>query len=269
MFYKAREGKVIVNGTTMNYVEFGHGQKPFIILPGLGDGLKTVRGQAITLALYYRLFAQHFKVYIFSRKNVLEKGYTTKDMSKDLNIALEQLGIKNSYVMGVSQGGMIAQHLAINYPKIVEKLIIGVSTSRENEVIYNTVSRWIELAKSNDYKTLIMDTFKKTYTPKTLKKYRILYPLISRMGKPKDFSRFLIQANACLTHNTYNELYKIKCSTLIIGGDSDKVVGNDASKEMAEKITESRLIIYNGLGHGAYEEAKDFNQQVLDFLLND
>ncbi len=268
MFYNARENNVIINGIKMNYVEFGHGQKPLIVLPGLSDGLKTVHGQAVTLALYYRQFAKKFKVFIFSRKNVLEKGYTTKDMAKDQKIALEQLGIERSYVLGVSQGGMIAQYLAIDHPKVVEKLIIGVSASKQYEEIHNTVCKWMSLAESNDYKALMIDTCENVYTLKTLKKYRLFYPLISRIGKPKDFCRFLIQANACLTHNAYNELEKIVCPTLIIGGDNDKVVGKDASKEMAGKISESRLIIYKGLGHGAYEESKDFNRQIIDFLLN-
>lgn len=54
MFYSAREGNVQVNGIKMSYVEFGNGQKPFEVLPGLGDGLKTFQGQAKNMALYYR-----------------------------------------------------------------------------------------------------------------------------------------------------------------------------------------------------------------------
>lgn len=37
---------------------------------------------------------------------------------------------------------------------------------------------------------------------------------------------------------------------------------------MAERIDNSKLILYRGFGHGAYEEAKDFNQQVLKFLIS-
>lgn len=35
---------------------------------------------------------------------------------------------------------------------------------------------------------------------------------------------------------------------------------------MKERIVDSRLHVYPGLGHAAYEEAKDFNQRVFDFL---
>lgn len=267
MFYNAEGSNVKAGGLTMDYVVFGRGQKPFVILPGLSDGLKTVKGLEKTLALYYKQFAQKFKVYIFSRKNELERGYTTRDMAKDQKVAMQRLGIESAYVMGVSQGGMISQYLAIDYPKVVEKLILGVSVSRQNEILHNTVFKWMKIAEANDYKTLTIDTMENTYTSKSLKKYRLIYPIISRIGKPKDFSRFIIQANACINHNAYDELEKIKCPTLIIGGDRDKVVGKNASKEMAEKINGSKLIIYEGLGHGAYEETKDFNRQVMDFLL--
>ena len=69
MFYNAKNGTVTVGGIPMDYVVFGKGQSPLVILPGLSDGLKTVRGQAVTLAMYYKQFAKLFTIYIFSRKN--------------------------------------------------------------------------------------------------------------------------------------------------------------------------------------------------------
>lgn len=266
MFYNAQGNTVIVDGVPMDYIVFGKGRMPLVMLPGLADGLKTVHGQAIPLALYYKQFAMKFRVYIFSRKNALEDGYSTKDMAKDQKTALDNLGIDKFYLMGISQGGMVVQHMAIDYPTAVEKLVIGVSLSRPNDVIKSNLQKWIRFAEDNDYKSLMIDTSENTYSPKALKNYRLLYPLLTRVGKPKDFSRFIIQANACLSHDTYNDLEKIKCPTLIIGGADDKIVGNEASQEMAEKISESKLIVYEGLGHAAYEESKDFNHQVIDFL---
>lgn len=268
MLYGAKENSVAIGGTTMNYVEFGRGKIPLIILPGLSDGLNTVKGQAINLAFYFRELTRDFRVYVFSRKEELNDGYTTRDMAKDLKTALDQLGLGKGFLMGVSQGGMIAQWFAINYPHMVEKLVITVSASRANDILRNAVSTWAAYAKNNDYKSLMIDTLEKTYSPKKLKTYRLAYPLISRIGKPKNFDRFLIQANAVLTHDAYHELESIVCPTLIVGGDSDQVVGGEAAKEMVKKIPDNRLITYNGLGHAAYEEAKDFYTQVNDFLLN-
>lgn len=91
-------------------------------------------------------------------------------MAQDQNRVMEKLGIQNAYVMGVSQGGMIAQYLAIDYPEMVRKLIIGVSVSRQNETVQRVVNSWIQMAESNDYKTLMIDTMEKTFTNKQLKK---------------------------------------------------------------------------------------------------
>jgi len=266
MLFGARGGKIHIGEIDMDYVVFGPVKKPFVIIPGLSDGLKTVKGQGLALASYYKSFAKEFKIYVFSRKNALEQGYSTRDMAKEQKLAMEKLGIKEAYIMGVSQGGMISQYLAIDYPEMVKKLVIGVSISKPNETIKKVVYSWIEMAKSNDYKTLIIDTMEKTFTEKHIKKYRPFFPILSRIGKPKDFSRFIIQANACINHNAFNELNKITCPTLVIGGDSDKVVGENTSEEMAEKIARSKLVIYKGLGHGAYEETKEFNKEVMEFL---
>lgn len=86
------------------------------------------------------------------------------------------------------------------------------------------------------------------------------------MGKPKSFQRFLIMANACINHNAYDELELIKVPTFVIGGSCDKVVGGESSKEIAERIEGSKLLMYEGFGHGVYEETKDFNQKILEFL---
>lgn len=179
---------------------------------------------------------------------------------------MKKIGISKASIMGVSQGGMIAQYIAIDYSEFIDKLVLAVTVSRQNETMRSVISSWVTMAEENDYKTLIIDTAEKSYSNKNIKKYRRLYPILSRIGKPKDFNRLIIQANACLQHNTYNELHKIKCETLVIGGDSDKVVGKNSSEEISEKIPDSKLVIFKGLGHMAYEEAKDFNHQVLSFL---
>lgn len=45
MFYGARCCKAVLDNDTMNYIMFGKGTKPLVILPGLGDGLSPVHGQ--------------------------------------------------------------------------------------------------------------------------------------------------------------------------------------------------------------------------------
>jgi pimeloyl-ACP methyl ester carboxylesterase len=214
----------------------------------------------------YKDFAKNFKVYVFSRKNRIRAGYSTRDMAKDTKLAMDKLGITSASIMGVSQGGMIAQYIAIDYPSLVEKLVLAVTLARPNEIVNKAVSPWITMAQNGDYKRIIIDTAEKSYSNSYLRTHRWLFPLLGITGKPKDFTRFIIQANSCLQHNAYEQLAQIQCPTLVIGGGDDKIVGVEASKEIAEKIYGSDLIIYDKYGHAAYEEEKDFNAKVIDFL---
>lgn len=266
MRWNSKNGAVPIDDTEMSYVSFGQGKKNLILLPGLSDGLMTVRGKAALLAKPYRAFFDKYTVYMFSRKDKLPEGCTIREMAADQARAMKTLGIKTASVMGVSQGGMIAQYFAIDYPEMIEKLIIAVSAPRANAMVRTCVKKWMHYAESGDHKRLMIDTAEKGYSPEYLKKYRRIYPIIGAIGKPSDYTRFLISARAILGFDAYDELGRIACPTLILGGAEDLTVGVQASYEMHERIAGSELYVYPGLGHAAYEEAKDFNQRVLDFL---
>lgn len=266
MFWNAKNGSVKIGDTQMEYVSFGYGSKTFIVLPGLSDGLLTVKGKALLLAKPYVRFFKDYTVYMFSRKDKMPENYSIRDMAADQAKALEELGISKVSIMGYSQGGMIAQFLAIDYPKLVEKLVIAVSAPRVNDIIHNAVSSWIEMAASSDHKSLMIDTAEKMYSENYLKKYRKMYPIIGKVGKPRNYDRFMINAKAILSFDAYEELNKIVCPTYIIGGEEDKTVGVKASYEMNERIENSVLHIYKGFGHAPHEEAEDFYQIVYDFL---
>ncbi len=266
MLYHAKNGKVSVGDSDMDYISFGDGEEILIMLPGLGDGLSTVKGMALPFAVMYRIYAKRYKVYVFSRKNCLPEGYTTRDMARDQARAMEALGIRKASVLGVSQGGMIAQYLAIDYPAMVDRLVLAVTLCRQNETVQNVVNGWIEFARQGSYKELVIDTAEKSYSENYLKKYRFLYPVLGKAGKPENFDRFLIQAASCTSHDSYEELDKITCPVLIIGGGRDRIAGTEAASELSGKIKNNKVFIYEGLGHAAYEEAKDFNRRVIDFL---
>ena len=102
MFYNAVNGTIDLGNTEMDYITFGYGKRTVILIPGLGDGLRTVKGIAVPFAFMYREFAKDYKVYVFSRKKKLEEGYTTRDMARDQKIAIDKLGIKKADIVGVS-----------------------------------------------------------------------------------------------------------------------------------------------------------------------
>ncbi len=266
MLFHFKNGRLKTGNTSVDYIRFGTGKKFLIFIPGLGDGLKTVSGTALPFSFLYRKFSKDYTVYVFSRKNDLPENYATKQMADDLYVYMNHFQIDKADIVGVSQGGMIAQHLAIHYPQKVNKLILVVTLAQQNNIVNQTVTHWIELVRSRNVQELFLDTARKSYSEPYLKKSMPFYTLLSKTIKLKNPQRFLTMAHACLSHNSYQELASISCPTLIIAGAKDQIVGVEASREIASKINHSQLFIYEQLGHGLYEEAKDFIPRVLSFL---
>lgn len=266
MLYNAKNGTLKIGGSEMDYIRFGTGERILVMLPGLGDGLRSVKGTALPMAFAYRAFAKDFTVYAFSRKNVLPQGYTTREMAADQAQAMELLGIPKADVLGVSMGGMIAQHLAIDYPEKVGKLILTVTSARPNPILKASIEEWVSCAKRGDHTAFMDSNVRRIYSADYYRKNKWLVPIMGKLTKPKSYERFLIQAAACLKHSAYENLHQIQAPTLVIGGGKDHVLGGDASREIAAQIPGAQLRMYEQWGHGLYEEAKDFNQIVLDFL---
>ena len=262
MVFGAKNGKI--NAT--EYIRFGTGRRTLIILPGLGDGLKTVGGTALPMALMYRMFARDFTVYMFSRRADLPAGHATRDMARDLADAMDGLGIEKADILGVSMGGMIAQWLAIDHPEKVGRLILTVTAARPNEILIASIGEWTAQAEAGDHAALMDSNLRRIYSARYCRQNRWMIPMLGVLTKPKSYDRFLIQAAACLSHDAYTALAGIKAPTLVIGGEQDLALGGEASREIAAQIPGAALKMYPQWGHGLYEEAKDFNDIVLNFL---
>lgn len=263
MLFKAKEQKLEIHNMQTGYIAFGRGTKSLIMIQGLNTN--GIKGSAMSLAYMYRIFAKDYKVYLFDRRPDVQEGITVRDMASDIAMAMDVLGITNADVFGVSQGGMIAQYLAIDRPDLVNKLVLAVTLSKNNATVKAIVENWITLTEQGSIKQLVVDMAEKMYSDVYVKRYKPLMPLLTIIQKPKDVQRFVLLAKACLTCNTYEVLDKIKCPVFVLGGRQDKVVTGVASEEIAAKLG-CKIHMYDSLGHAAYEEAKDFNQRVYDFL---
>ena len=268
MFYNAVNGSIPLDNTEMEYVAFGKGSKALIMIPGLGEGLTTVGGTAIPFALLYRKLAKEFRVYMFSRHTDMPEGFTTRDMAEDIYRAMMHLRIPSANVIGVSLGGMIVQHLAIDHPEAVEKLILCVTLPYQNETLVSCLTSWTDMARHRDIGGIMADTLMKS-NAKPSKLTAAAYRVFGGLLPKKHLDRFCIMAQAGIDHNAGVGLHRIACPTLIIGGKLDQIVTGEASLQLHELIPNSELYMYEDYGHGLYEEAPDFWDRVADFFSSD
>ena len=172
--------------------------------------------------------------------------------------------------MGFSTGGAIAQHLALEHPASVRSLILIVSASRLSEEGRETCERWGLLTREGRWQELRADMASATVTGETNKRLaRAFMKVFGRfvIGAPKSPSDFLVTLEADLNHDTTERLNEISAPTLIIGGSDDPFFSVSLLREIAEKLPDATLHVYEDVGHGVPKERKrHYENDTLAFL---
>ena len=76
---------------------------------------------------------------------------------------------------------------------------------------------------------------------------------------------FIISLRAILAFDCYDRLKDIKCPALVIGASEDKILSKWGSIELATGL-QCDSFIYEGYGHGVYDEAPDYLTHIKAFL---
>ena len=249
----------------VDYVTFGKGDKTLIIITGLSlQRLGDMSNLAI-YSLFYR-YAKEYTVYIFDRRDHIEESVTIENMADDLYQSLQELHIDNASIIGISQGGMIAQLFAIKYPQKVKKLVLALTFSRNNDISRETIGGWIEMVENGEIAKLNKDSMCKTFSSPVLKKLYVINKLFLKTVSVEKQERFVRLAKSILEFDYHKSLDKITCPTLVLGAKNDLVLGVDGARELANGIPNASYYEFGKLGHAAYIESRRFNKVLLEFL---
>ena len=254
---------VPVREQKMEYVRFGRGKTPLVIVAGMS--LTGIMDQAEAIAAAYACFAEDYTVYVFERLPVLPEGCTVRDMAEDLACALDRLGISGADMMGSSQGGMIVQCLAALHPELVRAAVLASTTCRPNPTSDETFRIWRDTARTGDPAAVNDAAFRRIYTEKFREENVEVFAALAKTGTPEQCVRFAVLAEACRSFDSTDMLDKIRCPVLVIGVWGDMVLSGKASLELAERL-HCEVYMYEGFGHSVCDEAPDFKQRMLDFF---
>ena len=179
----------------MEYAQFGNGAKPLVVIPGLA--IKSVMKSAASLQVQYKMFAEGYTLYFFDRRKNVEPGYSLEEMARDQVLAMQALGLNDVALYGVSQGGMVAQHIAANHPELVNKLVLGCSTSKPEPQQLEVIGNWARLARAHDREALVDAFIRDCFSVKFVERYRRALLMMYRDVTPEDMDRFAIFAREC------------------------------------------------------------------------
>ena len=267
-----------INNVEINYHTVGDGQ-PLLFIAGLGVD---------KMCWIYQIpeFQELFKVIVFDNRGIGKSTgsivpYSIRMMADDAVELLRYLNIEKSHIIGTSMGGMIAQEIAINYPNIVDKIVLCSTFAKPQNMVeiimkgvrdiigYNALDIFCinphRLVFEKLFSYLLQQIFSEEFL---LKNKKLIEETLQRyLSKITYVETLLKQTGAVYTHNTIDRLNLIKAETLIITGMVDKLVMPECSDFLAEKISESTLRKIDNAGHGMHFEMPDiFNKIVLDFL---
>lgn len=255
---------VDINGKKMKYFHFGNkdGDK-LIVLPGLA--LKSVMGSADAIVQAYALPAETYELYFIDHVEELSEGYTIEQMALDTLNALKQLNLDQVHIMGVSQGSMIAQEMALKSPETVKSLVLCSAASRVSDDAKQALGTWRKLAVERDLNGLMEAFGTYVYTPSFYEQYKDLIIASGEGTTELDYQNFIIALDALMNFDVSDQLKNITCPVFVLGAGEDRILGVDASYEIMDQL-QCKGYIYEGYGHGVYDEAPDYLSHVTDFL---
>ncbi len=230
-------GKYVdVNGVKLYYEIYGEGE-PLLMIHGNGGSFVCFENQVAE-------FSKHFKVVLVDCRGRGNSSYQigvelTFDLQvEDINIFIDKLNIKNTNILGWSDGGIIGLLLAIKHPEKVNKLIAsGANIFPDGALHQEELEKWINDLENNN------------------------------KNHENDLAIDLNNLDFKYPNLKYSDLYVIKSKTLIIAGDHDEIKGEHTLK-IYESIPNAQLAILPNSSHSALiENSKLFNEIVLRFLI--
>jgi len=194
-------------------------------------------------------------------------GWNIRRVAGQMAGLLEELGIGSVHVVGLSMGGAIAQQFALDFPKMIKKLVL-VSTF--SILRPEALSGWayfirrvvsiLSLGQSAQAHMVARRLFPEPHD----QELREMFIAIVLRADPRAYRRAML---ALGLFNSSRRLGLINVPTLVITGLNDSTVSPARQKLLVDGIPGARQVLIADAGHAvSVDQAEQFNQALLEFL---
>jgi 4,5:9,10-diseco-3-hydroxy-5,9,17-trioxoandrosta-1(10),2-diene-4-oate hydrolase len=260
-------------GITMHYHDAGTGERGVVLFvhgsgPG-ASGWSNFKGNYPFLVDHgYRAIVPDTMGYGYSTK--LEEGaFSLSDVAAQYKALLDSLGIARATVVGNSQGGAIAVTMALEYPDLVDKLVLMAPGGLETRETYMAMEGIKAMIRVLYKEGISKETMRKVFTLQLHDESKITDEVIEEryqiaMTQHKDnIARIQVT-------NQEERLSEIQCPVLCFWGTDDKFCPPTGAAKIASRCPHSRTMLISRCGHWVMVEyPKLFNELTLKFLEND
>ena len=254
-------------GARIYWNEQGHGA-PVLLIMGLG----------YTSDMWYRIrpaLSAHYQTVAFDNRGVGRSEvplgpYPIALMASDAAAVLDAAGIESAHLFGVSMGGMIAQEFALRYPKRVLALILGC-TAAGGPTAVRAEPQATQMLMSRD--KMSPEQAAEAPVPfiydSTTPRERIDEDIaIRRPWFPRP-EAYTAQLQGILDWEAYSRLSGIAAPTLVIHGESDRLVPPGNAKLIAERIPGAKLVMIPHASHLFLTDQTEVSHHAILQFLNE
>lgn len=243
---------------------------------GVGEPLLLIMGLGYTHDMWNRtlpVVSQRYRTISFDnrgvgRSDVPSGPYPIPVMATDAAAVMDAAGIESAHVFGISMGGMIAQEFALQYPDRVHSLILGCTShggpeavAADAEVIGTLMARGM-MSPEDGIRAMIPFI----YDPSTPREHIEEDMEIRRRTFPTAEGYFA-QVRGIMVFDSRSRLAQLKIPTLVIHGESDRLIPPENGRQIARLIDGAKLLMIPGASHIFPTDQPDISHQaILSFL---
>ncbi|MBP5856844.1 alpha/beta fold hydrolase [Marivibrio halodurans] len=239
------------------------GGVPLVLLHAIGLDHESWRDVQEALAPGHRVIAVDQRGHGGSPGVVGEPSLA--DYADDTARLIESLDLGPVIVVGLSFGGMIAQHLTIRRPDLVSRLVLCGCPGRFPDDIRPALAARGEDARRGGMGGVVEPTLERWFTPEFLASggaERVRRRLLS-----DDVSGWAAGWRAISNHDAQEALMGVGCETLCVAGALDKATPPAMVRALADAIPRARYAEIPGAPHIMHLERHDaFVRVIGDFV---
>ena len=196
--------------------------------------------------------------------------YSMQLFADDVAAVLDHARVERAYVVGISLGGMVAQHVALRHPSRVAGLVLMATTAGFPHVRLPSpfaLARFLSLPLSGQLRRKTLDAsfarllLSKRDVPRA-SELLAGWPAALRSERTS-LAVYAAHFAAILGHSTGSRLAEIQCPTVIVTGDDDVLLPHHNSQLLARLLPGAHLEVVPG-GHIIPASDPECVQRALD-----